>query len=434
MKRVKDKEFDDLFKDQLKEAEFDPGYLEDDWDKLELMLDKPQKRRGIVFLLPILSTAAAILIFLGWWMFRPEVSPVVKPKQNMVAGNLTHQSAGIITKPQQAAGERQAAQPERTAQAASQIKTAASLVADNRPKAGSSNSLLSSGMTNSVVGSAPSNQNIADSKNPASSYIAQFTGNRNHNDLFTANAMLALNEGNKNAVAANVEAKPMVQKPYVLPTEADNKKDDAKAGSRVFAKHPQLALTVLGAPEVNGVGSFADAKAGSNVGLLFSAGIFNKLTISTGATYATMPYNTSMANYHTAYTFKTSPSQIEADCRALDIPVNVDYQLYHKGLNKFSVGTGLSSYVMLHESYDYYYNDPAAKGPSDYTVPNHGKYFFGIANVQATYTRQVNSKFGVSIQPYLKLPLTNIGYSQAKLQTAGVAVGLSWNINALTKP
>jgi hypothetical protein len=89
---------------------------------------------------------------------------------------------------------------------------------------------------------------------------------------------------------------------------------------------------------------------------------------------------------------------------------------------------------MLHESYNYYYDDPTVKGPNSYTVANHGKYFFGVGNIQVTYERQVNSRFGLSLQPYMKLPLTNIGYSQARLQTMGVAVGVNWHLNAVAKP
>jgi cytoskeletal protein RodZ len=450
MKRIKEEEFDNLFKHQLKEADFDPGYLEDDWDRLELMLDKPRKRRGIVIWLPVLSSAAAILLFLGWWMLRPEVAAVVKPQHGQIVKNSTGQStnsttqpAGSNASPTASAGQQysvssqnQTTKSNNVARSFPQTKTTTGLAPDNHHHtAPNANSLSAPHQTNGVIGSKPSDQIIDKSKDPASANPGQFAVNRNPNELFTGNAQLGLNDGNKNTLTAKVEAKQIiVDLPYRLPTEEENKKADEKSGSPVFAKHKQLTLTVLGAPEVNGVGSFGDAKAGTNVGLLFSAGVFNKLTVSTGATYATMPYNTNIANYHTNYAFKTNPSAIEADCRALDIPINVDYQLYNKGLNKFSVGTGLSSYIMLHESYDYYYNDPAAKGPAAYTVANHGKYLFGIANIQATYTRQVNAKFGISVQPYLKLPLTNIGYSQAKLQTAGVAVGLSWNINSLTKP
>jgi len=445
MKSVKDKEFDDLFKNQLKDTEVNSAYLEDDWDDLELMLDKPSGRRGIVFWLPILSSAAAVLIFLGWWMFRPDVSPVVKPKQPIAANTVpvnTNQASKAqkvetdvksstenITSQQVAANE---AQPVPTSHVKENSITKPALVSGsvkanglkNAPKYALSGQNNAPGQTNHAL------QSTANGVIPANT--VQLPNNRDKFDFSTGETMSLT--ASKSAAVASIEAKLLIQKSY-LPSQEVTRGKDAKAGSStIFAKRPQFALTVLGAPEVNGIGGFADAKSGTNIGLLFSAGIFNKITISTGANYAVMPYNTNIANYHSSYSFKTNPSQIEADCRALDIPINIDYQLYNKHQNKFSIGTGLSSYIMMHESYDYYYSDPTTKGPTAYTVPNHGKYFFGIANIQATYTRQVNSKFGVSVQPYLKLPLTNIGYSQAKLQTAGVAVGLSWNINSLTKP
>jgi hypothetical protein len=84
---------------------------------------------------------------------------------------------------------------------------------------------------------------------------------------------------------------------------------------------------------------------------------------------------------------------------------------------------------MLKESYKFNYADPYATGPSNFNVPNSSGYFFGVLNLNATYERQLNSKVGISLQPYLKLPLTNIGYSQSRLQSTGVAVGLTWNLN-----
>jgi hypothetical protein len=125
---------------------------------------------------------------------------------------------------------------------------------------------------------------------------------------------------------------------------------------------------------------------------------------------------------------------VTADCRMLDIPLNIGYQVYHKQQNRISVGTGLSSYIMLKENYHYNYAAPYTVGPASYSVPNSNKYFFGVLNLNATYERQINSKVGISVAPYLKLPLTNIGNSQVRLQTTGVAIGVSWNLNSLSKP
>jgi len=423
MKKDKDGELDNLFKRQLGDASHtDTGYLEDDWNAFETMLDGRKKRPVIVYWLPILSSAAAVLLFVGWLLLKQQAVPAHQQNQQPITGN----------NPVASATTTQASQ-----QPANNAATASSRLAMNQGSGSNGGHVVPSmrltgsdqrlGVTtmhpteNTAFGG---NTALADQRLPGTptSVLAANSYHTYETDEVRTTEITA------------VKSKDLVGNIY-HPDAITSKDDDGKATTKLgFVKHPQFALTVVGASEYNSVASAGNAKSGTNVGLLFSAGVFNKLSITTGANYSTKPYNTDIANYHTAYTFKVDPSQIEADCRVLDIPINVDYQLYNKNRNKFSIGTGLSSYIMLHESYQYYYTDPTTKGPAGFTVPGQGKYFFGIANLQATYTRQVNSKFGLSVQPYMKLPLSNIGYSQVRLQTAGVAVGVNWNINSLTKP
>jgi len=440
MKKDYDKDLDSLFKHGLEDPDYNTGYLEDDWGDLEKMLDKPVKRRVIAFWLPILSSAAAILLFLGWWMFRPQVVQNNQQKHevttiktsnttgsNKVAVNNTpankvNGDQSIISNSVKGDGVHQEAAVKPFDNSKKQ------LIANNRPATGSN--IPATKLTNN------NGQNNSIEVQEVKNSITEFPGDARSTMTLAAvstNPLIKGITGDKQFLTSTpVESKEIIGKPYRPEAiKDDNDNGLTKLG---FVKRPQFALTVVGASELNGANTLGDAKSGTNVGLLFSAGVYNKLTLTTGANYAAMPYNTNIANYHTGYTFKTNPSEIEADCRVLDIPINLDYQLYNKHQNKFSIGTGLSSYIMLHESYQFYYADPTTKGPVAFTVPNEGKYFFGIMNLQATYTRQVNSKFGLSIQPYMKLPLTTIGYSQTRLQTAGVAVGLSWNINSLTKP
>ena len=150
-----------------------------------------------------------------------------------------------------------------------------------------------------------------------------------------------------------------------------------------------------------------------------------------GIIYSAKPYTTGFQNYHTPYTFATNPSNVTADCRMLDIPLNIGYQVFNRYNTKISIGGGLSSYIMLHQNFTFNYSYGSVGGPSNYNVQGSSKYLFGVANLNATYERQINSKFGLSLQPYLKLPLTNIGYSKVRLQTTGVAVGLTWNLNSI---
>jgi hypothetical protein len=445
--KVQNKDIDKIFKHGLEDPVDEIGYKGGDWDALEQMLDEGKPRK-IVYWLPILgSVAAVLLVVFGWWMLRPEIIKDQKKTQQQVAV-ITQQS-----KQQQPAATDNAGQNKAGTQQVQPIVP--NTITDNKQPAQqvqhdnvANNTTVNRQHINNGFQITPP---VVGMQNPAvtnsgnnNAVIAQnnvFTGTRD--GLFLTNASQA-------GIAAADINRPQVLASTVLPKPAINSKASdskdywsdselSKPAKNVLANNsgpfrPQFALTIIAAPELNGMNAVKQSNTGGNFGLLFSAGIFKKLTVTTGASYSIKPYAVGFSSYHTAYKFKTAPETITADCRLLDIPLNVDYQVYSRGQNKISLGTGVSSYIMLHESYNYSYADPATTGPTYYAVKKPGKYMFSIMNLQATYQRQINSKFGLSVQPYLKLPLSDIGYSEVKLQTVGVAVGLSWNINSLTKP
>ena len=87
--------------------------------------------------------------------------------------------------------------------------------------------------------------------------------------------------------------------------------------------NPQYAITVLAAPDLNSVGSFAQSKVGTNIGLQFSAGVTKRFTVSAGALYSDKPYSANYGDYHISYQFRNDPLSVVADCRMIDVPINV---------------------------------------------------------------------------------------------------------------
>jgi hypothetical protein len=413
MNKENDKGLDDLFKKKLEDPVDQISYKEDDWDALEQMLNKHKKRKGIVYWLPVLSSVAALLLlFLGWWSFRPK-DVRHNAQNNQQAVNHHQANTGINGGPKR--------------QPAVHIPNKMPLPANydvdlkTRKRSSDSKSLFSI----SAVGA----RHTAGS---GKTEIKDTIINKLNEPLFAKNPVLVFEQEQFTVQPVN-SIDLLKRNPGATANTLPNKKSVSKINQQ-RAFRPQFALTVMAAPDINGVGSFNQSKVGTNVGLQFSADVSKKLTITTGAVYSVKPYITGFENYHTPYQFPVTPSNVTADCRMLDIPINVGYQLYNKQQNRISIGTGLSSYIMLHESYKFNYANSYITGPTNYTVPNSNKYFFGVLNLNATYQRQLNSKVGITLQPYLKLPLSNIGYSQVRLQTTGVAVGLSWNLNSLSKP
>lgn len=413
-----EQDIDKIFRQKLGKPADQPAYREDDWNALEELLDKGKKRRGVVYWIPFFSSVAAILLLvLGWWLFKPQVTEETeKPKSQMAnVQELKKQQPTINDEP---TAKNNAQKP---------IDNSLSMGVNNNIKA--QQPVQKQQVNNYVKRANMVNKDIPVFQPPVVFPDQNTTlANNTSPELMAVKPSLQINTA---ANIGKVSAKNIITNDYAKSLAIKRN----KVTSTSSFSHPQYALTIMGAPDINGVNSFQQSKTGTNVGLLFSIGV-NKLTLTTGVAYSYKPYNVAANNNYQigGYTFRTNPTSILADCRMLDIPLNIDYQLLNKNQNKISIGTGLSSYIMLKESYSYEYTNLYGSGSRNFSIASPGKYLFGVMNLQATYTRRINAKVGVSVQPYLKLPLGEVGASQVRLQSAGVAIGLSWNINSLTKP
>lgn len=486
---------DKLFKSGLEDPVNEPAFREADWETLEQMLDEGKKRSGIIYLLPIISgIAAMLLIFLGYFFFfkTDEMKP---EKKNQVAATHTNKTEATdkVKSNTGTNGElaRQAADSGKQQTKSAQYATTTSA---NKSRAGSGKTFfpLSSGKDRRSTGTQSSNTNdqqpvLAENavkNNPDKKASSDVAGNKaslsaadskasQKTDILVNNGKAA-DKGDKTALGT-ADGKTSLgtaddksnQKVDALANNNNAvKADDKTAVSNAVAKtdagqkptvagttpkttkrptlgsRPVFAFSVLASSDLNGVNSsFQQTKVGGNFGAMLSV-TFKKWTISTGAQYDIKPYLTNFNNYHTNYQFATKPTSVEANCRMLDIPININYQVYHQRANSITIGTGLSSYFMLREDYQFNYDNSTANGygsnsatgPLHYTVTNKNKNILSVLNIDATYTHQINSKFGVTIQPYTKVPLSDVGASQVRLQSTGVAVGINWNINTSSKP
>lgn len=396
---------DDIFRKKLKNPVSNAEYNEDDWHGLEQLLDKKREKKGYVYRLPVLSGAAAILFLLaGWWFFRPV--PRVRPanggqlvKSGRIGNSGTNGGPGRQQSNRVPAMRQSGNHPEKLKNKGED----AALLASFSP-------------------SAPAGRRVAGFASKAT----PDTANTRNDNGFLYMAQSSYGNG---AVAEQ----------GITPVHYKTFKQVGATITRIpsitkNALHPQYALSFVAAPDVNGVGGLQNGRVGTNAGLIFSARFADKITLSSGLMYSSKPYMTNFEGYHTNYQFSQTPSSVLADCRMLDIPINLGYDIYHRHRNTFSVGTGISSYIMLHQNYTFQYAGQYPAGPSSYNVPGVSKYYFGILNLNASYTRRMNSAVSFTVQPYLKLPLANVGYSQVRLQTAGIAVAINWNLTSSSKP
>jgi hypothetical protein len=432
MKSTEEEGLDNIFKQGLKEPGHIADYREGDWDALEQMLDEKEKKRPIILWLRIASGIAAMLLLGFGWLYlhpgtdtgntkQPLNTRVIKKDNN----STTHTGTVAPAKP--------VTESSTLAITAHQDHTGTSGGSKHQTAGGSSNNKSSVEPAHILAMRRPAKKDNSfftlsgpAARRDTAGLVNNAMMNRNNTEV-----LAALN--GRDIQQAQLSGKADFKQPLFREiTSTPEEFRDRIAG--VNKRHAQFAITVLASPSINGVGSFSQAQVGSNLGLVFSMGV-SKFTFSTGAIYAKTPYTANASSYTIAYPSKFTPDNVSADCRVLDIPLNIDYQVYSKANNAFCIGSGLSSYIMLKENYQYSYNSPyAGYYPQGFSVTNQNRYFFGVLNLDATYQRKLNAKLSFDVQPYLKIPLTGIGAGDVKLQTFGVALGLKWNLNRIFKP
>jgi hypothetical protein len=170
---------------------------------------------------------------------------------------------------------------------------------------------------------------------------------------------------------------------------------------------------------------------GNDFGLLVTIKITKSWSLSTGGVYAKKLYETGFGNYNPSKNIwdEYYPKSVNADCRVLDIPLNISYSLVAGKNTTISFGSGISSYIMLREDYRFSYEEQDSNTAVAYHVANENQHWLSVLNFQATFEQRLNSKVSIGLQPYMKLPLSNIGFAGVKLQSLGMAVILNWNFN-----
>jgi hypothetical protein len=190
-------------------------------------------------------------------------------------------------------------------------------------------------------------------------------------------------------------------------------------------KHRPFSFSIMAAPDISSTGTDLSSKVSTNIGLLVNYPVTNRISISTGLIYARKLYNSGAVNT-LSYGYGNNSWQMNADCSVLDIPINMNYQVFKKQRFSVSINTGLSSYLMLNERYQFKNGTEGAITTVE--VRNKNRHPFSVANLSVGLERKINSSLSIGLEPFIKLPLTGVGDYDARLKSTGIAVSLRFDI------
>ena len=388
------KDIDKLFKDGLENPDLPFNDL--DWDNLEERLHPIPKRRVVPLIWLTAVAGIAAMLLLVFLLVKPkadqsENKPLVKTKRetNKKSDKPLNDKDNLINKPAD--------------ETTSNENGGISLLAgnNNKNKARNSQKGAEIGFTNQI-----SMKSVEMGSSNAINYLANVI----YNPEISAETKLVEFE-KQNLTIEPVKGKiPRIKDP-------------------IFKKKSRFVLSILAAPDLTSVQKSGQSSLSGGFGIEATVILTKKLSVTTGASYAKKIYDSNFSLYkpNTDYVFGIKPTNIHANCDVIDIPINLNYKVFNGRRNSISVSTGLSSYLMLKEKYSYSYNG-AYQGPENFEVRNQNQHYLGIANVGVEFQHKINNNLSISAKPFMKIPLTDIGYGNSRLSSTGVAVSVNMNL------
>jgi hypothetical protein len=438
MKGKNENKLDQLFKDGLSGSEDHIAFREEDWASMERMLDNKPSKKAVIRRIIYYSAAIAAILLLAVGLFFFNRNDKADQTKNDLAVKPKIKTDTTVPVRKDNDQNGQPVKDSVRNVIPGNENLAKNDANGNQGKSGSTLGITPKGhqqqnsyvpvYQNPVTPDPQKNNNVTKDSADKNKTVP-VDNNKNNNNAVDPSKIAAADTKTQNDLAANTN-QPDTAGSVTAPVQQTKK--DKPALKPILRTGPRFTLAIMAAPDLNAVNSFNRNQVGTNFGVQLGIRLSKKFSISTGASYAVKPYQADGSQYNSiAWQGRSSndlPDYVSANCKVIDIPLNLNYQFYAKGRNKFAIGSGLSSYIMLRENYHFAFADNA-KPAYDVQVDGRNQHWLGVLNLNATYERRINSKFSTIIQPYMKLPVTGIGVGRVDLRSTGVAVGVNWNIN-----
>lgn len=432
-------EVDQLFKNGLNDPEI--PFNELDWKRMERKLDAKDKKRVVPLWMFTASGIAAVLTVILLWFFS---KPLIY-HQKIKKEGLVQQSLPKLSK-------KPADQNSAAGKIPASVNTAEQNLLAERPAAGQRLNITEKTVSNEGLDLAQPIQHPAQKEpvrvkqdldmikqhlNTAPVYLAKGITTLNIYPLPLQKDSDAILAQKANALA---QSKDPLERPRYNKPGIDNQNDLSRSIHKnmdaAMAQSHALILSAMAAPDISTAKSSKSSKISSNVGMLATYALGHKISLTSGAIYAKKYYNsTGTTTQNNQYSTTTNTWEVDAYCNVLDIPLNVNYKLLNNKKLSVSVNTGLSSYFMLKEKYDFITDQQnGTQKVSTLEINNQNQHLFGIANVSVSFDHHITNSVSVGVQPFAKLPLTGIGYGDASLKSAGVSFSLNIGLFPAKKP
>jgi hypothetical protein len=199
-----------------------------------------------------------------------------------------------------------------------------------------------------------------------------------------------------------------------------------------------LNIGFIFGPDYTNAGGIANNQIGNNIGLSVGYYLTSNLSINTGIIYSNKFYWSNAHNYFFRPTANITPiangtfaapppiDYINGSSNIWELPLTLRYDFAHHNKTKFFANAGLSSYFMMKQTYIYFLH--SGQNPLAYKITDDQQvnYWFGVADVSVGFEAEIGKGFSFQAEPFLKLPLQNMGSENLKLTSYGFLLSFKY--------
>lgn len=407
MNNLNQNKTDNFFRQALNTAP-DLSPHEDDWKKMELLLNTGKKRKAaIVWFYWPAGIAAGLLVFFSLWFSKEPAKQLVQnqKKENIKTDRVTIENKNESVKPD-----------------------TESVISNNpaRPESSEMNPVFSKSGSNIIPAENTENENpgIAEQKKRESLPLINY----------------ALNQDFSKTHEPDASRIPLITTDILMSEKQTVRDNETQTQKTTPAKKDgKLVLSLALTGDLNSVNAIGNSKAGLSYGAGLSYKVLKGLSIGTGIYYSQKKYTSDKYSYYTTEkpfaTWVSYSKQIDADCKVIDIPLNLNLQLLKTDKTGIIASAGLSSYLMLSEKYNFIYNyNPSSQySGRQYTIKNENKHILSVVNLAIGIEKPLGKQNSIVILPYAKLPIEGIGQGQTELKSFGLGFQLNYSMKKKEK-
>ena len=204
-----------------------------------------------------------------------------------------------------------------------------------------------------------------------------------------------------------------------------NADDEApSAPKRTREKNPRWAISAVVGADISGTQPGKPGQWRPAVGVLINYQLNRRLQLRTGFLTTRKVYQAGEGDYHPPKIFWNYVSKLEhvdANCLIYEIPLLLQYRLGKQASSRWAVSAGFSSLLMKKESYDYDFIDLAGQDRyMNREYENYSNHFFSTLHLSGSYRLPLSRRWNFGVEPYVKLPLSGVGYGKVRLYSAGI--------------